>query len=416
MYWFADRVEILNPGGPYGIVTRENFGRPGVTDYRNPLVAESMKVLGYVQRFGAGIAIAAASWNGTATRPRVRAGGVVRPRDRQEPEMNVIAFFNNKGGVGKTSLVYHLAWMYADRGLNVIAADLDPQANLTSMFLDEDRLEELWPDGEHPQSVLGAVGPMLRGLGDVGVPHVERVADRLGLIVGDLGLSRFEAKLSSAWPLCLDRDESAFRTVSAFHRLLSAAATDRRADVVLIDVGPNLGAINRSAIVAANFVVVPLASDLFSLQGLKNLGPTLRDWRNEWADRLSRRPADHSLGLPSADMQPAGYVVLQHAVRLDRPVKAYRRWTERIPGLYRSEVLGEPVGVAPPVESDPHCLALLKHYRSLMPLAQDARKPMFHLRTADGALGSHLSAVQNCYTDFKHLALKVAAKCGIAVR
>jgi cellulose biosynthesis protein BcsQ len=53
----------------------------------------------------------------------------------------IIAFFNNKGGVGKTSLVYHLAWMYLDLGLKVIAADLDPQANLTAAFLDEDRLE-----------------------------------------------------------------------------------------------------------------------------------------------------------------------------------------------------------------------------------------------------------------------------------
>lgn len=56
--WFADRVEILNPGGPYGQVTRENFGKPGLTDYRNPHVAEAMKVLGFVQRFGVGISIA----------------------------------------------------------------------------------------------------------------------------------------------------------------------------------------------------------------------------------------------------------------------------------------------------------------------------------------------------------------------
>lgn len=56
--WFSDRIELINPGGPYGIVTRENFGSPGVTDYRNPHLAEAMKVLGYVQRFGVGIATA----------------------------------------------------------------------------------------------------------------------------------------------------------------------------------------------------------------------------------------------------------------------------------------------------------------------------------------------------------------------
>lgn len=56
--WFADRIEILSPGGPYGQVTPENFGRPGVTDYRNPHLAEVLHNLGYVQRFGHGIQIA----------------------------------------------------------------------------------------------------------------------------------------------------------------------------------------------------------------------------------------------------------------------------------------------------------------------------------------------------------------------
>jgi len=59
IHWFADRVEIQNPGGPFGRVTRQNFGQPGLTDYRNPNVAEVMKNLGFVQRFGAGLAIAA---------------------------------------------------------------------------------------------------------------------------------------------------------------------------------------------------------------------------------------------------------------------------------------------------------------------------------------------------------------------
>lgn len=71
--------------------------------------------------------------------------------------MKTIAFFNNKGGVGKTSLVYNLGWMYADLGLCVVAADLDPQANLTSMFLDEDRLEALWTNDGHAQTVYGAL-------------------------------------------------------------------------------------------------------------------------------------------------------------------------------------------------------------------------------------------------------------------
>ncbi len=60
VYWFDDRIEILSPGGPFGTVTKENFGKPGVTDYRNPHLAEAMKVLGFVQKFGVGIATAQA--------------------------------------------------------------------------------------------------------------------------------------------------------------------------------------------------------------------------------------------------------------------------------------------------------------------------------------------------------------------
>ncbi|MGI8814954.1 MAG: ATP-binding protein [Pseudonocardia sp.] len=64
--WYDDRVELYSPGGPYGSVTVENFGQPGVTDYRNPVLAEAMRNLGYVQRFGAGLTIArrAAERNG----------------------------------------------------------------------------------------------------------------------------------------------------------------------------------------------------------------------------------------------------------------------------------------------------------------------------------------------------------------
>lgn len=58
VYWFDDRIEIHNPGGPFGSVTLDNFGQPGITDYRNPNLAEALRALGYVQRFGAGIAIA----------------------------------------------------------------------------------------------------------------------------------------------------------------------------------------------------------------------------------------------------------------------------------------------------------------------------------------------------------------------
>lgn len=325
--------------------------------------------------------------------------------------MKTIAFFNNKGGVGKTSLVYHLAWMFADHGIRTLAVDLDPQAKLTAMFLDEDRLEQLWPDNEHPETVFGAIRPILRGTGDIAVPHVEKIHPQLGLMPGDLGLSRFEDKLSDAWPRCHNRDESAFRTMTAFHRLVQSGA-QWGAEIVLIDVGPNLGAINRSALIASDQVCLPLAPDLFSLQGLKNLGPTLRDWRASWKDLLSKAPTD--LSVPKGSMQPSGYIVMQHGILDSRPVKAYKRWMDRIPGVYRDAVLNEEDKGSPPVSEDPYCLSLLKHYRSLMPMAMEAHKPIFFLKSADGAIGAHIEAVRSCYRDFEKLASRISANVGIA--
>jgi cellulose biosynthesis protein BcsQ len=264
-------------------------------------------------------------------------------------------------------------------------------------------------------TVYGAIQPLLEGTGDVTQPHVEHIAEKLGFLAGDLALSASEDELSSQWPDCLDRKPRAFRVLAALWRVVEKAARERGAPLALIDVGPNLGAINRAALIAAEHVVIPLAPDLYSLQGLKNLGPTLRRWRSEWSERRSRNPVEE-LSVPSGAMQAAGYVVMQHAVRLDRPVKAYDRWMLRIPEVYRTKLLdGQPGKGVPSVRDDPNCLAALKHYRSLMPLAQEARKPMFRLTAADGALGGHATAVQECRKDFRALARSIAQRCAISL-
>lgn len=330
--------------------------------------------------------------------------------------MNTMAFFNNKGGVGKTTLVYHLAWMFAEMDLSVVAADLDPQMNLTSMFLEDEMLEGIWTDAESSRTVAASLAPLLDGTGDVADPHVTGITERIGLVAGDLSLSTVEDELSTEWSNCLDQKQRAFRVISMFWRMLAKAAEQRQADVVLIDVGPSLGALNRAALIAANHVVIPLGPDLYSVQGLKNLGPTLRRWREEWRDRLNRAPKSLSerVVLPEGRMDPAGYVVLQHAVRRDRPVKAYQRWLDRVPSVYCKSVLdeaGQQRSNSP--KNDRHCLAELKHYRSLMPLAQTARKPMFLLTPADGAIAGHYKAAQACRKDFSALAETLLKRCGI---
>lgn len=325
----------------------------------------------------------------------------------------VIAFFNNKGGVGKTSLVFHVAHLLADVDFRVVAADMDPQGNLSAAFLSDQRLEQLWPEGTSLPTIYGAVEPIKRGTGDIRDPLLETINDRLVLIPGDMGLSDFEDDLSQVWPKCLDRDERAFRVISAFWRVLQKGAENHQADVVLIDLGPNLGAINRAALIAADDVVMPLGPDLFSIQGLRNLGPRLRSWRAEWQERIPKNPAAGELALPQGKMQPLGYIVMQHSERKRYPVKSYRKWIARIPEAYGKYVLDDAEAGDVPVESDEHCLAMLKHYRSLMPMAQEAGKPIFHLKPGDGALGAHVAAVRDAREDFSTLALEIVQRADI---
>lgn len=328
--------------------------------------------------------------------------------------MKTIAFFNNSDGADKTSLVYHLAWMYAELGLSVVAADLDPQAKLTARFLDEDALEGLWPEGLASRTIVGSLRPLLEGEAEILDPHVVDIGG-LGLLAGDLALSEFDDEISEQWRLCSEGRARAFRVVGALYTLFARAAVLRSGvDIVLVDVGPNATAINRAALLASDYVVIPLSAGLFSLKGVANLGFRLRTWRAGWRERLLKAPSD--LDLPRGEVEPLGYVVMQHAVRLDRPVEAHAKWAARIPAVYQGDVRGEASpepGVT--IDRDPHRLATLEQFRSLMALAEEARKPMFLLRTADGAIGGHAKAVQECYRGFRSVAAEVAKRAGVTL-
>ena len=331
----------------------------------------------------------------------------------------VLTFFNNKGGVGKTSLVYHLAWMLSDMGHQVLACDLDPQANLTAAFLDEGHLERLWEnDNDQPgRTILQCIRPLTK-VGDIKEPSLVKIANSLSLIPGDLALAGFEDTLSAEWPNALGSNPTElfrpFRILTAFSTVMQSGAAKIDASVILADVGPNLGAINRSALIATDYIIVPLGADLFSLQGLRNLGPTLNRWRQDW-QRRSENWESQDFPLPAGRMQPVGYVVQQHSVRLNRPVQAYDKWVNRMPREYARNLLNDQKGPYPatPAQDEQHALATVKHYRSLVPMAQEARKPIFHLTAADGAIGSHAAAANDARRDFKEVAKKIVQKVGL---
>lgn len=322
--------------------------------------------------------------------------------------MKSILFFNNKGGVGKTTTVYHVAWMLSEMGKKTIAIDLDPQVNLTSMFLTSERLEEIY-ENNLPITILDSINPVLSGDRYQSI-YIEVINDNLGLVLGNLSLSIFEDNLSDAWIKSLDGQVYSFRITSIFNTIINDAASQFNAEFVLIDVGPNLGAINRAVTISSDYIIVPVASDLFSLQGIKNLGQTLKKWKKDWQTRLEKKPQNITFEIPSKKSTPVGYIIMQHSAKESKPVKSYLRWANRIPSYFSEYVLEKSSNIQS-VEEDGNCIALLKHYRSLAPLSMEAHKPIFLLKPADGAIGAHVYAVQKCYEEFESLTKKILDRC-----
>ncbi|GAB1539870.1 AAA family ATPase [Scytonema sp. NUACC21] len=330
-----------------------------------------------------------------------------------------IAFFNNKGGVGKTTLAYHLAWMYSELGYRVVAVDLDPQATLSMMLLGEDRLEEVWLEENQRNTIFASMLPLLQGLGNISEPHLEFVSDTLALLTGNINLFQLESNLMECWSTWLydvkdnNRQKLAFQFISTFWKIMQKVAIAHEADFILIDLAPSIGAINHTALIATDYIVIPLGLDFVSLTALPHLGMTLQCWRKQWQEILEKKNFITDIKLPLGTMEPIGYVVTQYPVRLDRPVKTYQNLITDIPKVYREAILNQPQDSNISLGNDVNCLALLKTYPGLIHMAQEANKPMFHLKPADGALGSYMKAVRNVYQDFESLANAIAKRTGI---
>lgn len=332
--------------------------------------------------------------------------------------MKTVAFFNAQGAAGKTVLVYNLAWMLADRGEKVLVVDLDPQANLTRALRSESRLEQLWTGSDGLNTIDGVFFAVRNGL-TVHSPMREEVDEtdfgfgiaRLRLLVGDPALLRREEELAEAW-LQLGLNESALQRTSAIAQGIRSAANMTQATWILVDTGPGLGAINRAALIASDFVVSAVTPDLLSIHGLRNSGPVFRKWRNRWSEVAKQNPDMPAAGL-HGPFPSIGYVVIQHESHEFRAQTRDELWVNRFPQEYRASILGEesPL-VNPPAAGDPFCLGILNHYRSLMPMAREARKPLFALRPADGAIGAHVEAVRSAYDDFLTLSRRIAKACG----
>lgn len=324
-----------------------------------------------------------------------------------------IVFFNNKGGVGKTTLLYHLGYALQERGKKILFVDLDPQCNLTASICQDDEIEDFW---QRKESVYHSIEPLIKGTGDVKVCRPYKDKDKnVWLLIGDILLSDFEETLSQGWIDVLGSRDRGFLVTSALFRLIEETASANKIDYAFIDVGPNLGSLNRAVLLSCDNYLIPLIPDLFSLRGLQNMGDTFKRWMDEWKEAVKRfkEKKEESLDFPIQDGTPVftGYTGQQFNIYRRERTKAWSFWKDKIPLYIKKYIVDKVKGydgeLVRDLNSGSYHLGDFRNYHSLIPKSQEKRKPVFYLGPKDGVLGQHTKTVDECKVAFEELAEKL---------
>lgn len=326
--------------------------------------------------------------------------------------MKSICFFNNKGGVGKTTLVCNIASYIADHHpLKVVVIDADPQCNATQLILHQKLIDTLYsPKKNQPTNIArpsvrytlyDVLQPIARGDSHIAETVVPLLGSRnrfhVDLIPCHPKIAILEDQFSQAWLNFGGGDLGGVRRTN-WNTQLMAKLRDQY-DLAFIDVGPSLGALNRSVLIGVDYFVTPMGCDIFSIIGIDNISSWLREWlkwyerslqtcKEKWQD-LGPGPIRQNV---SSVARFIGYTVQQYITKSKegerRPTKAYERIMKRIPAAVTKEL-----GPYVPSDLDKARLRLgdVPNMFSLVPLAQDANAPLHSLESSDGLVGAQYS-------------------------
>lgn len=255
--------------------------------------------------------------------------------------MKVVSIFNNKGGVGKSTLTYHLGSALSELGVKTLLIDLDPQSNLTLYGISESDLEKIWESEDkfiddfaaakknldntefqnfHKKnhSIHYLLKPVEDGESDeeeLSNPIV--LNENLGLIPGRLTLHMFENKISKQWSESFLGEPQAIRTVTAIRKKCEDYAKVYGYEVILIDTSPSLSALNKVVISTSDCFLIPCAPDMFSDYGIRNIGNALGVWKKEFETMYSLLPDSKRNNFPKKFVQLLGYTIYNAKKRVD---------------------------------------------------------------------------------------------------
>lgn len=297
---------------------------------------------------------------------------------RNPSDGKAICFFNNKGGVGKTTLVANLAAQLAiNLKQRVLVVDADPQCNLTQYVLSDEDFGAIYGGMSASGTIHDVIHPLSIGKGYSQKLPI-RKTDSFGfdVILGDPRLALKEDLLAQDWRDAKAGGTRGLRTTFLFSNLIDRASSSY--DFIFFDMGPSLGAINRSILLSADYFIVPMSVDIFSLWAIRNIGSALSVWQNELANGIrlaedpSELPKNRVSGRPLGFL---GYVTQQHKEKsenkVSRVVEAYNAIKKQLP----SAVVKGLKPWFPSPAFNPH-LGDIRHLASLAPKSQTLHTPM----------------------------------------
>src|SRR5579862_5487169 len=172
-----------------------------------------------------------------------------------------LSIFNHKGGVGKTTLTFNIAYMLASMGKRVLLVDSDPQCNLTAQLIDSKVLDNLLDqsDGLDGETLWSALKPIVDASGSVKPISTVDIRSNLFLLPGDIQMSEFESDMNEFWRECFQRKRRGFVGTTALSTLINAICTAKEIEYVFYDSGPNLGPLNRVILLDCDYFIIPAA-------------------------------------------------------------------------------------------------------------------------------------------------------------